>query len=84
MYGLPGNGEILIINYKVDFKTDVNISIYDFFGRPVANIDCGQQDKGNYLYNFKALNLVSGQYYCKVRIAKQSFTNKLNYLRTQD
>lgn len=65
------------INYSVQNKTNVKLSVFDAVGRLVTSIDRGVQEPGSYFVDFNAASLTSGVYYYKMETEFFTDTKKM-------
>ncbi|MBN8545010.1 MAG: T9SS type A sorting domain-containing protein [Ignavibacteria bacterium] len=76
----PFNPET-VISYAMPVTGEVNISIYNALGERIITLADGVQEAGNYKVSFKAENLPSGLYFCRMTSGKFTSTRKMMLLR---
>lgn len=64
-YPNPFNSKTLI-NYELQFTSDVNLSIYNLLGQRVAILVSEKQSSGRYVVSWDASGLSSGMYYYRL------------------
>ncbi len=71
--------EFTTFSYELQESSDVELSVYDIFGKVVFNRKFGMQAKGNHKYelSIKDLGLSSGYYIYTFRINSTFVTNKM-------
>jgi len=65
------------ISYTLKQSSNINITVFDEFGRKVAILVNQNQTSGNYNVVFDGTNLESGIYYYQFRSNEQRITNKM-------
>jgi hypothetical protein len=70
-----------VINFSLDKKQSVNLSVFNSKGELIQTLFKGTKDKGNHSVNFYAANLNSGVYFYKLTLDGKSQTKKMLYLR---
>jgi hypothetical protein len=69
----PFNGTTQIW-FKIAAEADVNITVYDYTGKEISDINSGMMDKGSHSVEFRSENLPSGIYF---------YTLEVNGLKTE-
>jgi len=64
------------LNFELVEKSDVQISVYDIFGKKVSSLLSEELLPGNYKKQFD-LNLVNGTYLIKLEIGEDSFVERV-------
>jgi hypothetical protein len=65
------------INYEIQKKSFVEISVYDIFGKRYSNLVNEYKLQGNYSVNFNGSNLKNGVYFYKMKIENCVLTRKM-------
>ncbi len=66
-----------VIKYTIKQSEFVHLDIFDMLGKKVTSLVDTKQRPGNYRVKFKAENLVSGIYFCRLLTKKSSITKRL-------
>jgi hypothetical protein len=69
------------IEYRLPQPGRVRIEIFDVGGRRVAVVEDGNRPAGSHRVDWKADNLRSGLYLCRMQIGREVSTGKLVLLR---
>ena len=69
------------ITFTVPDRQNVNLAVFDVYGRHVATLASGVKTAGNYRVNWNAQSLSSGVYICRLTASNKVFTRKLMLLK---
>ncbi|MBI4649362.1 MAG: carboxypeptidase regulatory-like domain-containing protein [Bacteroidia bacterium] len=71
--------DYLNISYKLNYESDVNLSVYDATGKLISNLTKGTQGQGEYKYAFASKNYktLSGTYIIQLRVNKAIYLKKI-------
>jgi hypothetical protein len=70
------------INYTVDQKTEVNLTIYNLLGRKVVTlVNDKVQSQGSYTQQFDASKLSSGVYIYRLSVDDEVMTKKMTLIK---
>lgn len=70
-----------VISFSLPFACNVNLKIYDMFGREVNTLADGYMSEGKHSVTFNAGNISSGLYFYKLTVGKSSITKKMLFLK---
>jgi hypothetical protein len=70
-----------MIRYALPAVSDVQIKVYDIFGREVTTLVNRQQPAGEYSINFNASNLASGIYFYRISAGKYTETKRMMLIK---
>jgi hypothetical protein len=73
--------EHITIDYRIPKSSMVIVSIYDYYNREIAVLVNEAQSQGDHQITFDGSKLNSGLYFCKIKSAQFSKTNKLMIMR---
>ncbi|GAB4294306.1 MAG: hypothetical protein Kow0098_15800 [Ignavibacteriaceae bacterium] len=79
-YPNPFNNET-ILEYRIPFKSNVTLSVYDITGRKVKIVDTGEKSAGIHRVKWNAGNLASGTYFAQLKYSGGSKMIKLLLLK---
>jgi hypothetical protein len=68
------------LEYSVPERSEVNLVVFDLFGREVENLVDGEMESGSHSVNFNATNLSSGQYLARINMT--GIESGLTFTRT--
>ena len=66
-----------VISYEIPFISNVELKIYDIYGKKIATLVDEKQDVGNYKVEFNATGLPMGIYFYELRAGKYTETKKM-------
>ena len=69
------------IQYQLPTGSNVKVVVYDALGKEVAVLVNQYQNAGTYTANFKASNLASGIYFCRMEAGSFVKVNKMLLLK---
>ncbi len=79
-YPNPFNSETMI-NYTLENKGHIKLSVYDISGREIAILINEEQAAGEHSMTFDASPLSSGIYYYQIKAGSEELTRKMILLR---
>lgn len=69
------------IHFRLTASAQVSLQIFDLSGRLVRTLFNGKRAAGDYRFKFKANDLASGLYFCRLSAGRQSSTRKIILLK---
>ncbi len=73
--------ETTTIRYVLNHSSEVDLAIYDAYGKRVQTLVKETRDAGAYKISFDAGNLAKGVYHCRLSTGRQTVTSKMILIR---